>query len=383
MKKLILTLFIGIYILSDLSAQFQIGSRQITFTDASRSNRSIAAEIRYPAQVAGANAAIASGQFPIIVFGHGFVMTFSAYDVVWQALVPSGYIVVLPTTEGSLSPSHSNFGQDIAFLVNAMKAEGNNASSPFYNAVGSTSAVMGHSMGGGAAFLAASYDSTFTAIATLAAANTNPSSISAARSVRIPALVIAGGDDCVTPPADHQIPMYDSLASLCKTYVSINGGSHCQFGSNNFNCNFGEGTCNPVPAISRAAQQATTFSILRPWLDYQLKNSASAGQQFQNLLLAGSGISSNQNCPIVSSVDNSLENTFDFYPNPAKSQIRINLPEGENSLRILSLTGIEYYHSKSINSQQFDQDISDLAAGIYIIELINNGTRISKKLIVE
>ena len=125
MKKLILTLFLGIYILSDLSAQFQIGSRQITFTDPSRSNRSIAAEIRYPAQVAGSNAAVASGQFPIIVFGHGFVMTFSAYDVVWQALVPSGYIVVLPTTEASLSPSHSNFGQDIAFLVNAMKAEGN------------------------------------------------------------------------------------------------------------------------------------------------------------------------------------------------------------------------------------------------------------------
>jgi hypothetical protein len=118
-------------------------------------------------------------------------------------------------------------------------------------------------------------------------------------------------------------------------------------------------------------------------LDYQLKNSVSAGQQFQNLLLAGSGISSNQNCPIVSSVDNSLENTFYFYPNPAKSQIRINLPEGENSLRILSLTGIEYYHSKSINSQQFDQDISDLISGVYIIELINNGTRISKKLIVE
>ncbi|MFN4818829.1 MAG: alpha/beta hydrolase family protein, partial [Ignavibacteria bacterium] len=214
-----------------LGSNYQVGHRQITFIDTTRANRQIQCEIYYPATIAGDNVAIASGKFPVLIYGHGFVMPVSVYDVYWNALVPKGYIIVLPTTESSFSPSHTNFGKDLAYAAKSMRLQGSLPNSPFFNAVDSTSAVMGHSMGGGCAFLAMQYDPQITALVSFAGAITNPSSVTAAMSIIKPSLVIAGANDCVAPPRNHQIPMYDSLAAQCKSYVSIIGANHCQFAS--------------------------------------------------------------------------------------------------------------------------------------------------------
>lgn len=72
MKYLFLLLISNCFL--QLNAQYQIGHTTITYIDASRSNRSIATEIYYPALTAGNNTTAAAGQFPVIVFGHGFVM---------------------------------------------------------------------------------------------------------------------------------------------------------------------------------------------------------------------------------------------------------------------------------------------------------------------
>lgn len=235
MIKRISLLLLHFCFLLNVSAQtYQVGHLQQTFVDPSRANRNITTEIYYPANTAGDNVPIANGQFPVLVFGHGFVMVWSSYDVVWNALVPQGFIMVFPTTETSLSPSHTDFGKDIAFLIGAMKTEGNTSSSDFFGAVAPTSAVMGHSMGGGSAFLAMQYDSSITALATLAAAVTNPSSVTAAAGITKPSIVIAAENDCVAPPAQHQQLMYDALISTCKSFVSVTGGSHCQFADNDF-----------------------------------------------------------------------------------------------------------------------------------------------------
>jgi len=285
---------------------YQIGHRQITFIDSSRANRQIQCEIYYPSMNAGDNVPIAGGKFPVLVFGHGFVMPVSAYDVYWNALVPKGYIMVLPTTESSFSPSHTNFGKDIAHAVKSMRLQGILASSPFYNSVDSTSAVMGHSMGGGCAFLAMQYDQQITAIVSFAGAVTNPSSVTAASSITKPSLVIAGANDCVAPPKNHQIPMYDSLASQCKSYVSIIGGDHCQFASYNFNCSFGQSTCTPKATINANTQQSILFQHMIPWLNYYLKRDCIAGDQFQGMLSSPNGIMSNTNCTLESPRPNIL-----------------------------------------------------------------------------
>jgi len=145
---------------------FAIGHTAITYTDPARSNRQIATDIYYPATTAGDNTAIAAGMFPLIVYGHGFVMTTSAYQNFWDVLVPQGYIIALPSTEGSFSPVHSDFGADLRFLISQIQSTGAGASVPV-SSVASTSAVMGHSMGGGCSFLAAQNNTTITTMISL------------------------------------------------------------------------------------------------------------------------------------------------------------------------------------------------------------------------
>src|SRR5690242_57008 len=86
---------------SNLFAQpFQIGHTTITLIDSTRNNRAIPTEVYYPADVAGNNVPVtlATGdKFPVISFGHGFVMTWDAYQNIWDALVPEGFIIAFPT----------------------------------------------------------------------------------------------------------------------------------------------------------------------------------------------------------------------------------------------------------------------------------------------
>lgn len=316
MKKLFFT-FSFIIFASALYAQYAVGHRTFTFNDPTRTGgfgsgggpgRQIQTEIYYPATSAGDNTPFIQDSFPIIVFGHGFSMAWDAYQNIWEEIVPKGYIMLFPRTEGGLSPSHSDFGLDLALIVNSFRALGQNSSSPYFNRVASTAAIMGHSMGGGATFLAAQNNTNITAIATLAPANTNPPSIDAAKFVTVPTLVIAGANDCVTPPNQHQIPMYDSTAALCKTYISFTGASHCQFANSNFNCNFGESTCSPGPTITRAVQHQRTFKYLIPWLNKYLKGACHPQSNIDSLLNISttSEITWNQSCVPQAGLDRNL-----------------------------------------------------------------------------
>lgn len=263
---------------------FQIGNISTTYYDPERNNRAIPTEVFYPSLQAGTNTPVAPGVFPVVVIGHGFLMVYSAYQYLWQALVPQGYIVALPKTEGSLSPNHLNFGLDLAFLVKHLKSESYNPSSPFYGKVAGNGAMMGHSMGGGASFLGAANNPNVEAVITFAAAETNPSAIAAAPGISAPSLVFAGQNDCVTPPAQHQIPLYNALPTGKKIMITINGGGHCYFADYNFFCSLGEGSCTPQPSITRQQQQQIVLSFLIPFLDFQLKGSYTSWQTFRNLL---------------------------------------------------------------------------------------------------
>jgi dienelactone hydrolase len=280
-----------------------IGHTQITYTDPARANRAIQTEIYYPAATNGDDVPVSAGTYPVIVFGHGFVMVWSAYQNIWEALVPQGYIVAFPRTEGNISPNHADFGADLAYLVGKLQSESaTNMSSLFYGHVNSRSAIMGHSMGGGSSFLAAAGNTSITTMISLAAANTNPSSITAAAQVSVPSLVIAGEFDCVAPPAQHQVPMYDSLASACKAYVQIDGGGHCFFAETNFNCSFGEGTCSPNPTISRIEQQDATQDMAILWLAYYLKDDCQAWTRFGDSLSQSGRITGQMSCPMPAPV---------------------------------------------------------------------------------
>jgi len=303
-----LVLLTGAILVPGAADAYELGHRTVTFYDPERSNREISTEIYYPADVAGDDVPLAeppAGGFPVVTFGHGFVMSIDDYDFLWEGLAPAGYIVALPRTETGFSPDHLDLGLDLAFLCRALRDEGEDPASPFFGKVAATCALSGHSMGGGASFLGAASDPSVTALFNFAAAETNPSAIGAAAQITAPALLFAGSLDCVTPPPNHQQPMYDALASDCRTYVELLGASHCQFAEYNYLCSLGELGCQD-PEISRQEQHALTLLFLIPWLDAFLYEDAPAWETFQTLLAETPGIVYEQDCA-MSGLDDLVE----------------------------------------------------------------------------
>ncbi len=305
MKNITLLFLLVCSTLIGFSQSFEIGHTTITFNDASRTGgfgsgggagRQIQSEIYYPAATAGDDVAIANGEFPVIIFGHGFVMAWDAYQNIWEEFVPEGYVFVFPRTEGGFSPSHDEFGLDLSLLVDKMQAENDDMSSIFYNSLTDKSAIMGHSMGGGAAMLAAENNTSIETVIGLAPAETTPSAISAAPQISVPALIFSGSSDGVTPAVDHHQPIYDGLGSSCKYFLSITGGAHCYFANSNFNCDFGEGTSSTGITVTREEQHATTFLHLKTWLEYRLKNICGSLTEFQSDLVASTDVVNQTSC---------------------------------------------------------------------------------------
>lgn len=244
---------------------FAIGEVQRTYRDPARGNRSVGVLIRYPATRSGSNAPPVTGcGFPAIVFGHGFTISHQAYRFLSDGLVPAGYVLAFPSTEGGLSPSHARFAADLAFVARALSTD-----SWLAPALGAGRAIGGHSMGGGSAVLAASGNAGIHALFALAPAETNPSAVAAAPRVSVPTQFVLGSRDCVTPRARHAQPIFDRLGTPAglKFIDEISGGSHCQFSNGAWTCSFGESTCGGSATISANAQHARTIAILRGFLD--------------------------------------------------------------------------------------------------------------------
>ena len=357
----------------DLSAQ-QIGHTIVTFVDPSRSNRQIATEIYYPATSAGDNTPVASGVFPIITFGHGFVMAMSAYENFRDLLIPEGYILAFPKTESSFSPSHAEFGKDLKFLITEIQSRGAGTLVPS-TSVGTTSAIMGHSMGGGSSFLAAENNTTITTMVSFAAANTNPSSVTASKNISVPTLLFSGVNDCITPPSQHQNIMFDSTSAAYKTQVNITGGGHCFFANSNLNCTFGESTCSPKPTITREQQQSVTNDFLKLWLAYFLKSDCKKAEEFQDSLSVSPRINYRQSQPIscVTGINNSisLPDPFSVYPNPFSDLITLEMQD-ENINRVDLYNVMMQNNGKHLfadNDRKVTLDFSSLANGFYFIRI--------------
>lgn len=352
-------------------AQQPIGHMTKTFVDASRANRNIQTEIYYPAVSAGNNTAVAPGEYPVIVFGHGFVMSWDAYANLWAEFVPRGYIMVFPRTEGNaFSTDHQQFGWDLQYLVTELQNEGNLATSILYNAVSPTAALMGHSMGGGAAFLAA--DSlcmngninlrTLIGLAPAESSTNGVSSIASASRVTVPSLILSGIQDGVTPPADHHIPMYNALASTCKTILNIIGGAHCYFANANAACDFGEGSSSTGISITRNQQHAVTFDFVNSWLDYTLKNDCNAFTVFQDSVATSSRITYDQTCTIVLP-------TIDITVAQTSSQLSSN-ENGATAYKWLNCN-----NSYAPIPNETNQTFSPASNGDYAVEITVNGCK--------
>ena len=220
------------------------------------------ATVHYPAVAvqAGSPVDAANGPYPIIAFGHGFVSPVTLYASTGAHLASWGFIVLLPQTQGSLFPSHAQFAADLRSSLDWMAGQGSAAGSPWAGAAdGARRGVMGHSMGGGCALLAADADPAIRCAVPLAAAETNPSSTAACSGTRCATRIIVGSQDTIVAPTTNA-PMFANLAGPAQL-VTITGGSHCGFIDSSIAfCDSG--------SISRAAQlaivrrEATEFLLL-------------------------------------------------------------------------------------------------------------------------
>lgn len=401
-KPIVYSLIIILFLISITDSEaYEIGHTSTSYYDPSR-ERDIPTEILYPADEEGDDIPVAEPEgdgFPVVSFGHGRMANWEENENIWTALVPEGFIVAFPCTELGWWPDHLNFGLDIAFVISAIQEEGTDSTSMFYAKVGETSAVMGHSMGGGASFLAAQSDNTITGICNMSAAETNPSAIEAAEDIIAPALLFGGTDDYLTPPEEYQIPMYDALSSDCKTLVTIIGASHCQFVGYNFWCQQMEDNY-PPPELTREEQQAITNQFMVPWFNAILHNDPDAWYEFEELLFSSDDITYMHQCDSLYVGVNPEElhspTLFNLanYPNPFNPECRITyaLPKSlEVSLKIYDSSGnliktfpSEFresgYHHIIWNGK--DEAGNDVPSGVYLYRLKSEDFIMTKNMVL-
>ena len=348
------------------NAQFTVGNTTATFTDVARANRQISCVVFYPATTEGADVPIADGMFPYIVFGHGFVMNYTAYESLAGALVSSGYVLIFVETEGGFAPSHSAYGLDLAYVADHFYADNSSADDFFYTHLIDRCAIMGHSMGGGATWLAATTSASVDCIAGLAPAETNPSAIAAAASVTVPAMVFSGSSDAVTAPATNHIPIFESTTSSCRIFVNLVEGSHCGYADSGSLCDFGEFGFN---GLSRAEQQTITQNLLLAYFDFHLKEITTGNEVLQSYTSSQPNVEMQIEClSFVSQLDSQHLSVF---PNPCAESLFLQSEVfGSVAYRVIDLTGRVILSGTAMFANELvEVSTGQLSAGVYTIVL--------------
>lgn len=386
MRNVVL-LFIGF-----LSAAFSfgqgLGHTTLTFVDATRNNRSIPCEVYYPANSAGDNtpaldpSSLALTGYPAIAVGHGFVIGAGNYDIIANHLVPFGFVVALVNTEAGFAPNHQEFGLDLAFVTHALQQESLISTSILHNVVNQErEAIIGHSMGGGSAWLAAASDPTIDAIVGLAPAETNPSAITAASQVTCSALVFSGSEDAVTPPSDNHLPIFEETNSFCKTYISLVGGSHCGYIDAGTLCDFGEPFGG---SLARADQQDAYLTLMSLWLRSFLIGEC-VETEYSEYVFANSFVSTEllAQCILCGNVSSINTNGLSVFPNPNKGVFSIKW-HGQvyDEIEIFNAAG-KSIRKEKIAQQGLFVEAERLALGVYWVKLTSGKAISVQKIIVE
>ena len=411
MKKLIL-LITTCFTLVSQAQTFPVGHMSINFKDATRTGgfsisggiampgtgRNIGTEVYYPATVAGNNTAVANGQFPVVVFGHGFAMTWDSYDNIYNRLASLGYIVLLPRTESSIfpTPNHANFADDMKLLA----TQGlllNTTSTPtalatFNGKVLQKSAVGGHSMGAGCSYIAAQNNSTVTCVFNLAAATSNTagiSSVAGASLVTVPTLVISGEKDNVADTT-VQNSHYNPTASTIKFHSIIKDVTHCDFGNGTSGtCTIGQAACT-TPSCNTIYFNRY-MSYIEPFLAHQLKNDCVAGNNFMTLILnpsadrVGRKVVGNIACSVTGIQEQSFSNNLTVSPNPTEGKLNISFSSEITTpitLELYDISGrLVLTSTENSTTTKKELNLENMDKGSYILYVCQNKLRNAYKII--
>jgi predicted dienelactone hydrolase len=233
---------------------------------------------------------VAAGAFPLVVFAHGYEQSYADYAYVSEALAASGYVVGLLDKLSDVTPlSTDTHAEHLRVALAYLHAQNAVSSSPFFGHVATHDALLGHSTGGGADYIAAATETVeVTTVVSLAALGVvQPPNVigtdPADRAVDVtePALLLRGGADCITPAPDNSEAIYGNLTSSTRWLVTINEGDHCGFsdvnGPGKETCELAETLRCPgfpptqQPTMPPGDQNALVLDLVLPWLDHFLR----------------------------------------------------------------------------------------------------------------
>ena len=158
---------------------------------------------------------------PAVALSHGWLQPAHRYADTMRYLASWGFVVVAPDTQKGPIPSHGAMALDLAAALDLVATGklGNGRVRVDPQKLG----VIGHSIGGGAAVLAAAAERTIGAVVTVTAAATRPSAVEAATRVRVPGLHLVGADDEMADGDGSSIAAAWAGDALLRT---VKGASH-------------------------------------------------------------------------------------------------------------------------------------------------------------
>ncbi|MEU6640968.1 alpha/beta hydrolase [Saccharomonospora sp. NPDC046836] len=140
---------------------------------------------------------------PAIAFGHGWLQPPGRYRELLRHLASWGIVAAAPATQRGPLPSHRLFAADLRSTLDVVT--GVRLGPDGISVDPAKLGLAGHSVGGGAAVLAAagSGEPEVKAVATIAAAQTIPSATAAAQTIQMPGLHLVPDNDLVAPAAGN------------------------------------------------------------------------------------------------------------------------------------------------------------------------------------
>ncbi len=270
----------------DVIGPHQVGHTAYSVFDGARAGRELPLQIWYPADATawaasedftftllapgiGLTSTLAkddvalpaAGNYPLVVFSHGFGgFNIQSLDLM-EHLASHGFVVVSPNHTGntqddmsSPDPEADRF-PDVAFVIDEMAAANLDALSLFFGHVDASNVgVAGHSYGGMTSlFMASGYgggpaDSRVKAIVPVAA-STSQISDAELQSITIPTTLVVGTKDGLRPSS---IRAYSEISSSDRILIQVRGANHTHFAN----------VCDIANALINAGLQPEQWYLL-------------------------------------------------------------------------------------------------------------------------
>lgn len=351
---------------------FGHGWVDISFSDTTLADTIISARVHYPSLTTGLNEPLLGGLYPTVVFGHGFNLFYDDYELLASHLASWGYIVIAPNVQNGFVVDHGEYAREMASSLRYIQNEGSRTGSQFLGSIIGKTGVYGHSMGGGAAGLLHTEYPNIDAVVGMAAAETNPSAVSALASNTAPYLAIGAEEDNVAPESSNAIPMYAASGGN-KVHVSITGGAHCKFTDANTICDI----VSDPGSIDRSRQIELTTRYLTAFYNVYLYGDSSyktflCGDSILTDEAAGyvTAQSNLSNCPIAVGVEVAENETLlKVFPNPAENVIQMN---GEGFVEIWGMNGKKLWENEVNGETRLD--VAAWPRGLYLVRSRESGT---------